>query len=62
MTTQTHLTPDELAERIRRDTKTLANWRVMGKGPKFIKGRPILYPLAEVEKWEQENLRGSTVG
>lgn len=58
----THLTSAELAERLRIKTKTLANWRTIGHGPRFIKGRPVLYPLAEVERWEADNLKGSTVG
>ena len=60
--TPTHLTPDQLAERLHRKPQTLAHWRVAGEGPKFIPGRPVLYPVAEVEKWEQEQLRGSTAG
>lgn len=33
--------------------KTLANWRVQGRGPKFVKaGKAVLYPLSAVEKYE----------
>lgn len=58
----THLTAKELAERLRRKEQTLANWRVSGEGPKFIPGRPVLYPLAEVEAWERANVVRSTTG
>lgn len=51
----THLTAKELAERLHRKVQTLANWRALGVGPKFIPGRPVLYPLTEVENWEREN-------
>lgn len=55
------LTPSMLAKRFNLKSKgTLANWRVIGKGPKFIPGRPIRYPLREVEKWEAGQLSGST--
>lgn len=52
----THLTAKELAARLRRIAQTLAHWRVKGTGPKFIAGRPVLYPLAEVEAGERANL------
>ena len=56
----THLTAAQLAQRLCRKEHTLANWRVKGGGPAFIPGRPVLYPIAEVEAWEQANLRHST--
>jgi len=58
----THLTVKELAARLRRKEQTLANWRVSGVGPKFIPGRPVLYPLVEVEAWERANVVRSTTG
>jgi len=48
--TELHLTPEELAARLRKTTGTLSNWRAQGIGPKFIKSWPVLYPLSEVEK------------
>lgn len=34
-------------------TGTLANWRVQGKGPAFVKlGSKVLYPIDELDKWE----------
>jgi DNA-binding transcriptional regulator YiaG len=57
MVTGVNLTTHELALRLHVKTNTLANWRIQGTGPKFIKfGRTVLYPVAEVEKWEQEHL------
>lgn len=56
----THLTTTQLAERLHRKVQTLANWRVIGCGPRFIPGRPVLYPLVEVEAWERENTVSST--
>jgi hypothetical protein len=55
-----HLTPKELAARLRKTVGTLANWRTAGIGPKFIKCRAVLYPISEVGKWEREMLASST--
>lgn len=62
--TEIHLTPEELQRRLRlKNVRTLANWRVKGKGPKFTKvGARVLYPLVEVEWWELANTKGSTAG
>lgn len=52
-----HLTPTELAARLRLKVSTLANWRHAGSGPRFIKlGRRVVYPLTEVEAWEKARL------
>lgn len=55
-----HLTSKELAKRLRRSTGHLSNMRLAGTGPKFLPGCPVLYPLSEVEKWEQSRLVRST--
>lgn len=56
-----HLTPPELAARLKVNITTLAIWRVRGTGPKFMKvGRRVRYPLSEIEKWEKEQLRKNT--
>lgn len=56
-----HLTPRETAARLRVRITTLANWRVLGYGPRFIKvGRKVLYPLTEIEAFETRQLREST--
>jgi len=56
-----NLLPKEAAERLRLSIGTLANWRVQGGGPKYIKfGRKVLYPLRELEAFEQQCLRSNT--
>ena len=56
-----NLTTKEAAERLRLTVNTLANWRVRGDGPRFIKmGRKVLYPVAEIVAFEQKQLRAST--
>lgn len=56
-----NLLPNELADRLRVSKGTLANWRVKGCGPKFIKcGKKVLYPMAEVEAWERANMKENT--
>lgn len=58
-----NLLPEEAAERLRVSKNTLSNWRVQGRGPKFIKlGRKILYPLPELEAFEREHLQSNTTG
>jgi hypothetical protein len=52
-----HLTASQLAERIGYSAATLAAWRCIGKGPRFVKfgvsqQARIRYPVAEVEAWE----------
>lgn len=56
-----HLTPEKLAERLGTSLRSLERWRVTGDGPKFLRAgvRRILYPLAEVERWEADRLCGS---
>lgn len=56
-----NLLPDEAAARLRISKGTLANWRVTGEGPRFIKfGRRVLYPIKEIEAFEQRCLRSNT--
>jgi predicted DNA-binding transcriptional regulator AlpA len=56
-----NLTAKEAANRLRLNVNTLANWRTRGEGPRFIKmGRKVLYPVAEIEAFEQRQLRNST--
>lgn len=58
-----YLTPDELSARFRGEisTRTLANWRCLGTGPRFTKiGGRVLYPLAEVLVWENSRTVNST--
>jgi hypothetical protein len=58
-----HLTPAELAERLGDLSEaTLADWRKNDRGPAYIRGESdgrkatVVYPLAEVEAWEQRRL------
>jgi hypothetical protein len=56
-----NLLTTEAAERLRVSPGTLANWRVAGNGPSFIKfGRRVLYPEAELNAFEQANLHNNT--
>lgn len=58
-----NLTPAEAAARLRVAPGTLSNWRVQGIGPRFIKfGRKVLYPVAEIEKFERDCLRENSCG
>lgn len=57
-----NLKPKEAAARLRVSISTLANWRTTGEGPKFLKiGRKVLYPVAELEAFEQASTRTETV-
>lgn len=56
-----NLTPAELAKRLRVSVKTLANWRVTGRGPAFIKvGGFVRYSEFEITRWEEANTFNST--
>lgn len=45
-------TPEEVERDFGLDTKTLANWRSLGKGPKFRKpGKRIIYIYDDVRDW-----------
>jgi predicted DNA-binding transcriptional regulator AlpA len=47
------LSTAQLARRWDVSPGTLRNWRVAGKGPKWIKiGNLVRYRLSEVQKWE----------
>lgn len=56
-----HLKPEEVALRLRTTPGTLSNWRMQGRGPKYIKlGRKVLYPLREVEAFEARHTVANT--
>jgi len=41
--------------------QTLANWRVQGKGPKFVKvGRLVFYDTEDLAAWRRQNTFSST--
>jgi hypothetical protein len=49
-----YLTPAEVAERLMVNIGTLANWRVVGYGPKFMKfGRKVMYAEREIIAFEK---------
>lgn len=46
------LNPQELADRLGTKPTVLAQWRYLGRGPKFIKtGRSIRYRASDIEAW-----------
>lgn len=50
------ITPNELACDLKVNTKTLANWRYLGRGPSFLKdGGVVRYRRKDVEAWEREH-------
>ena len=59
------LSPQQLAERWGLRPATLADWRVKGQGPPFLKpGRTlkarVRYRLNDVEDWERANQHRNT--
>lgn len=55
------LSPVQLAEKLGSTPATLAYWRYMGRGPKFIKtGRNVRYLAADVDKWLEDNRRSQS--
>jgi len=53
-----YITPRQLAARWNISPNTLRNWRVSGKGPKFVRfgnsiKNSVRYPISEVEKYEK---------
>jgi DNA-binding transcriptional regulator YiaG len=57
------LTTEELADRLHLTPKTLANWKLEGRGPTPVKvGRRLLYRLETVERWEKQQERLSRAG
>ena len=58
----THLNQKELARRWKISHRTLERWRWLGQGPKFLKiGGCVLYRLDDIEAYEAEHLRSSTL-
>ncbi|MBY8860833.1 helix-turn-helix domain-containing protein [Nocardia sp. CA2R105] len=48
------LTTEEVAQRLRVPPKTLANWASLGKGPRFARiGRFRRYKLSDLMAWER---------
>lgn len=55
--TPDHLTPAETAKQLGlKSVGTLANWRMKGKGPRWVKhGRRVLYAVEAVTAYKREN-------
>lgn len=54
------LKPDDAAHHIGVSSKTLANWRWAGKGPRFYKAaHSVLYDRDELDAWVRSNGEGS---
>ncbi len=48
------LTTDDVADRLKIPSKTLANWASLGKGPRFARiGRHRRYRLSDLMAWEE---------
>lgn len=55
------LTTKEAAPPCGVEPHTMENWRLIGKGPKFIRaGRKIVYDPADIERWKASNRYSST--
>lgn len=56
-----HLTPDGLAQRWQKTTRFLAQLRVKGSGPPYLKiGKDVRYRIEDIESFERESLRVHT--
>lgn len=56
-----HLTPLQLAKRWNITTKTLSQWRYIGRGPRYSKvSRHVTYLLADIEQYEMGKRYRST--
>jgi hypothetical protein len=50
-----YLTLPEVAERYRKPISTVRYWRVVGFGPKGVRcGSSLLYPMAEIIRFDRE--------
>jgi hypothetical protein len=48
----TLLTSEQAGECLHVNPRTLANWRYLGRGPRYVRsGSRALYRLADVEQW-----------
>jgi predicted DNA-binding transcriptional regulator AlpA len=54
-------TEKQLAERWNISVKAIQRWRVVGQGPRWVKlGAAVRYPLAEIERYEDQAIRANT--
>ena len=63
MTTQNYppesplLTPDEGGAYLKVHPRTLANWRVLGRGPRYVRvGRRPFYRVSDLEAWLNDHV------
>jgi predicted site-specific integrase-resolvase len=57
-----HLNQAEVAQRWSVSHRTLERWRWIGQGPRFLKiGGRVIYRIEDIEAYEAEQLRTSTV-
>jgi predicted site-specific integrase-resolvase len=57
-----HLNQKEVAQRWSVSPRTLERWRWIGQGPRFLKvGRRVVYRIEDIEAYEAEQLRTSTL-
>lgn len=56
------MTEADLADYLRLSKQTLRNWRVQGKGPKFVKisGRAVRYRITDICAWSENLIISST--
>jgi predicted DNA-binding transcriptional regulator AlpA len=55
------LEPEGVSDFLKVPEGTLANWRYLGKGPRFVKvGRRVRYRRSDVEAWLELHVREST--
>lgn len=55
------LTPSDLAEMLGKTTASLAQWRYLGVGPKYIKaGRAVRYCESDISAWLEAQTRQQT--
>ena len=58
------MTEGDLADYLQLSKQTLRNWRVQGKGPKFVKisGRAVRYRMPDIRAWSEDLIVSSTSG
>jgi predicted site-specific integrase-resolvase len=57
-----HLNQAAVAHRLNISHRTLERWRWTGQGPRFLKiGGRVVYRIEDIETYEAERLRNSTV-
>ena len=55
-----NLKPERAAEYLDTTVGTLANWRMQGVGPAYLKaGKFVRYPKSELDRWVAERMQGT---